>query len=787
MYFDRGWTEMLDFGPGESLTTVQQLEGMIHPEDLHALVMAQLACMKGDTPDYAQELRARNKAGDWLWVLNRGRVVERGEAGRALRMAGIVMDVTERKHAELLLEQSEERFSKMFQATPAATTITRSEDGIFLEANRAALELFGRSREEVIGQSALSLGLWPSPEDRAELMASLQASGSVNLHPISISRRSGELRHTLASAAWIELDARKQILMSAMDITENRRAEELLRQSEDRFAKIFQASPDAIVISRLADGAYLEVNQRWLEVFGYGREELMGRSSLDLGVWVDPADRERFVAQIRERGALRDFETQFRKKSGAIIHALISAEVIDIDDEPHVIVPILDISDRKRAEERIQQLATRDSLTGLPNRLLLNDRLSLSISSAQRQNGYVALLFIDLDHFKYINDSLGHALGDAFLRAVAERLSGVVRKGDTLARLGGDEFVVLLENVDAMEDAAGQVARKILAAMNEPFIVDGHTLNRSCSIGISVFPSDTTDPQMLVRDADTAMYYVKEAGRSSYRYFSQEMNARMQERLQLEIGLREAVAGRQFELLYQPKVSVAEGRLTGLEALLRWRHPAWGTVSPERFISVAEETGLIVEIGRWVIGEACRQLRDWRTRGVRLRPVAVNLSVGQFTPGLVEEISTALRANGVDPALIELEITETLFMKNPKDIKTIFEGLSRLGTPVTIDDFGTGYSSLSYLTQFAVQGLKIDRSFVSDIATSPQNAAIVRAVIAMCRGRMRVVAEGVETREQLDILGQLGCEEYQGYLFSRPVTAQEIEKKYLTAVPAHEA
>jgi diguanylate cyclase (GGDEF)-like protein/PAS domain S-box-containing protein len=787
MHFDRGWTEMLGFGPGEKLATVQQLEGMIHPEDLHALVMAQLACMKGDTPDYAQEVRVKNEAGDWLWVLNRGRVVERGEAGRALRMAGIVMDVTERKHAETLLRQSQERFSRMFQATPAATTITRIEDGTFLEANEAALQLFGRSREEVIGRSALSLGLWPDPEDRAQLMVSLRASGSVNLRPISISRSSGELRHTLASATLIELDAQKQILMSAMDITENRRAEELLRKSEDRFAKIFQASPDAIVISRLADGTYLEVNQRWLEVFGYGREELMGRSSLDLGVWVDPADRGRFVAQIRERGALRGFETQFRKKSGAIIHALISAEVIDIDGEPHVIVPILDITDRKRSEERIQQLATRDPLTGLPNRLLLNDRLSLSISSAQRQKGYVALLFIDLDRFKYINDSLGHAVGDAFLKGVAARLSGVVRSGDTLARLGGDEFVVLLENVDAMEDAAGQVARKILASMNRPFTVEGHTLSCSCSIGISVFPSDTTDPQMLVRDADTAMYHVKEAGRNSYQYFSREMNARMQERLQLEIGLREATAGGQFELVYQPKVNLASGKVCGMEALLRWRHPARGVILPGRFIEVAEETGLIVDIGRWVIGEACRQLREWRERGLRLYPVAVNLSVRQFTPGLVGEISDALSACGVDPALIELEITESLFMQHPENIQSILRGLSRLGTSVTIDDFGTAYSSLSYVKRFTVNALKIDRSFVSDIAATSQNVAVVRAMITMCRDLgIRVIAEGVETREQLDILKGLACEEYQGYFFSRPVTAEEIEKKYLRAVPAHE-
>jgi len=652
---DQGFAEMLGFEARENVITVEQLVGMIHPDDLEALANAQLACMKGDMPNYAQESRFRNNAGDWIWMLNHGRVVERDAGGRALRMAGIVVDVTERKNAEALLQQS-----------------------------------------------------------------------------------------------------------------------------EDRFAKIFQASPDAIVISRLGDGRYLEVNQRWLELFGYTREELMDHSSLDLGVWVDPEDRARFVEQVRERGALRDFETRFRKKSGAVIDALISAEPIDIDGEPHAIVPIMDITDRKRAEERIQQLATRDALTGLPNRLLLNDRLMLSISNAQRQNGIVALLFIDLDRFKYINDSLGHVIGDAFLKAVAERLSRVVRKGDTLARLGGDEFVVVLENVNTKEEVAGQVARKILASFAEPFSVEGHTLSCSCSIGISVFPSDTGDPQMLVRDADTAMYHVKETGRGSYRYFSQEMNSRMQERLQIEIGLREAIASRQFELAYQPKVSMSNGKVTGLEALLRWRHPALGMVPPGRFISVAEDAGLIVEIGRWVLEDACKQIRDWRGRNMPPQPVAVNLSVHQLTPALIDDMSATLNRYGVDPGLIELEITESVLMKNRQEVGAILKRLSQIGTRITIDDFGTGYSSLNYIMHFGASALKIDRSFVSGIATTSENVAIVRAIITMAHGLgMRVVAEGVETREQLDILAGLLCDEYQGYLFSRPVAAEQIERLYL--------
>jgi len=575
--------------------------------------------------------------------------------------------------------------------------------------------------------------------------------------------------------------------MSAVDITEVHRTEELLRRSEERFEKIFQSSPDAIVISCLSDGRYFEVNHRWLELFGFAREEAIGHTSFELGIWVEPTERARLVEEVRQRGTVKNFETRFRKKSGAIINALLAADVIDIAGEPHVIVPILDITDRKRAEERIQQLATRDALTGLPNRLLLNDRLSLAISHAQRHGGNLAVLFIDLDRFKYINDSLGHVIGDAFLRAVVERLSGIMRQGDTLARIGGDEFVVLLENIVLVEDAAGQVARKVLASFGEPFLVEGHSLSCSCSIGISVYPSDATEPQMLIRDADTAMYHVKESGRAAYRYFSAEMNTRMHERLQIETALRRAIAERQFELAYQPKVNVASGEVVGLEALLRWRTPEWGLIAPGRFIAIAEDTGLIVDIGRWVLAEVCRQMREWRGRGFALRPVAVNVSVRQFTSGLVSDIAAAMAEFGVVPGQIELEITESLFMRNAEEVRTILKGLSRLGARVTIDDFGTGYSSLGYIRHFSVNALKIDRAFLSDFTAASQNVAIVRAVITMCRGLgIGVIAEGVETHEQLELLRRLHCDEYQGFLFSPPVGPEEIERRFLRPFPRHE-
>jgi len=769
--------------PGLDGTTIRagmsQLEQWVHAEDVPGLDQALRQTVKGLAPDFAHEFRVRTERPEWTWVLTRGRVVERDSRGYAQRMTGITLDVDERKSAELRLQRSEDRFARMIDASPAATVIVRLDDGVLVEANRAAQRLFGYRREEMIGSTALKLGMWADPEDRARLFEALHAGEPVNLRPVTVRRRSGETRDLLISAARFEFEGDALFLTSAVDITDIKRSQELLQRSEERFAKVFDASPNAIVITRLRDGKYLEVNKAWLDLSGYTRDEVIGRTVNDIGIWLDPRDREHFVEQIRAHGAVRNYEARLRRKSGVVMDVVLCAEVVEIAGERHLIVPFVDVTDRKQAEERIQHLATRDALTGLPNRVLFTDRLSLAIGRAQWSDGSVALMVIDLDRFKYINDSLGHAFGDAFLRAVAERLSGIVGKKDSLARLGGDEFAVLLENAAPVEDAARHLARRILAAFREPFRVEGQSLICSCSIGISVFPPDSADPQLLIRDAETAMYDVKESGRAAYRYFSSEMNARMHERVQLETGLRKAIRDRQFELVYQPKVQVASGRITGYEALLRWRHPAWGLVSPTRFISVAEDTGLIVEIGRWVMEEVCRQIREWRSRGLPPLPVSVNLSVRQFLANLVDETSATMRRYGVDPGMIDLEITESLFMQNPEQVAVILRDLSALGANVTLDDFGTGYSSLGYIRQFNLNALKIDRSFISDIGATSQNVAIVRAVIMMCRGLgIRVVAEGVETKEQLDVLRTLGCDEYQGFLFSPPVAATEIERRH---------
>jgi diguanylate cyclase (GGDEF)-like protein/PAS domain S-box-containing protein len=677
------------------------------------------------------------------------------------------------------LSGSARRLLEIVRRNPLPISVSGVDDGRIVEINEAWLKLFGFSRSEVVGRTSYELGLWVEPEKRAELAELIREEESLRDIPVHMRKKSGQAMELHLSATCLRPRRENLCVATYGDLTQVRRAEKMLRESEERFAKIFQASPDAIVISRLSDGRYVEVNQAWLEVFGYSREEIVGRTSTEIGIWVDAAERARLVRSIVDHRAVRNFETRMRRKNGEIADIRLSAEAFDLDGEAHIIVPLSDVTERRRADERIQQLATRDALTGLPNRLLLSDRLALAISNAQRGRSLLGLLFIDLDRFKNINDSLGHAVGDALLREVAERLAEIIRKGDTLARLGGDEFVVLLEDMNAAEDA-GQVARKILEAFAEPFDVDGQSLRTACSIGISLFPSDAQDVQTLIRYADTAMYQAKDDGRSAFRYFSSEMNAKMLDRMWLEHGLREALALGQLQLAYQPKVNVESGRVTGVEALLRWRHPEIGLIPPDRFIAVAEESGLIGELGMWALDEACKQVSKWTDAGYPAVPVAVNLSVRQFNRDLAARVAETLRRTGIDPKLIELEITESLFTRNPDEICGILAELAALGLRLSIDDFGTGYSSLNYIKRFLVNSLKIDRSFVSDIIDNPQDVAIIRAVIAMARSLgIKVIAEGVELVGQLHLLRQLECDEYQGYLFSRPIAALELERRYL--------
>lgn len=448
------------------------------------------------------------------------------------------------------------------------------------------------------------------------------------------------------------------------------------------------------------------------------------------------------------------------------------------------VVSFHDVSMARATTREMSYLAQHDFLTGLPNRMLFNDRLGQAISLAERQNKQLAVMFVDLDHFKRINDSLGHAVGDKLLQSVAGRLLACVRRTDTVSRLGGDEFLILLSQVEQAEDAAVS-ARKVLRALAIPHLIDGKSLDTNVCVGVSTYPVDGQDAADLISRADTAMYEAKENGRSNYRFFQRHMHARLAERQSLEADLRYALGRNEFLLHYQPQYNLETGQITGVEALLRWKHPQRGIVPPMEFVPIAEECGLIIPIGRWVLLEACRQSRAWSDAGVGVIPVAVNVSAAEFCDkDFLSGVRAVLIATGVLPRNLELELTETVLMHDAESAVITLVALKAMGVQLAIDDFGTGYSSFTYLRRFPSDALKVHQSFVQDISSNPDDAMIVAAMINIGTSlKQRVIAEGVETREQLEFLQLHGCREAQGYYFSRPVPPEQAAKLFLAGIP----
>ncbi len=558
--------------------------------------------------------------------------------------------------------------------------------------------------------------------------------------------------------------------------------------AKERLALALEGSNLCLWDWNLEDGT-VYLDSTWSRMLGEAPHETV-LTAVALFDLVHPDDKEvlyaRWQAVLKGEMEFYAAEHRVRTQSGAWLWIASLGKVVQQTTDKKTLRMTgtnADITERKRAEERIELLATTDPLTLLPNRRVLADRLAHGILTADRHiNAAFALIFIDLDRFKNVNDSLGHGVGDQMLKLAAQRISDATRKGDTVARLGGDEFAVVLERLQKPEDA-GQVAQKIIDAVAAPYFVNGHTLNISCSIGISVFPADAGDAVELLRNADLAMYAAKEHGRHSYQYFSPSLNAKVLERVTLERALRDALAQKQFEIYYQPKFSYHTGQMAGVEALLRWHHPQQGLISPGRFIPIAEETRLILVIGDWVLRSACEQLVKWQGRLQVEMSLAVNISVVQIDANLVKTVSAALQDSGLEARFLEIEITENVLLRNVDETIEILRQLSDLGVRIAIDDFGTGYSSLSYLRYFKLDTIKIDQSFVGNMSTHENDAAIVRAIIALAHSmKMRVVAEGVETLEQKNALGEMGCDTWQGYLNSRPLAADEFEQRFLAGV-----
>jgi len=589
-----------------------------------------------------------------------------------------------------------------------------------------------------------------------------------------------------AEARTREDGAVTHILGITQDINDRKLADLSLQESEKKFATAFQSSPVAASIAILADGRFVEANDKYERDFGWNRSELVGRTTQEVGLWPTNHMRQRWVEALEARGNIVDYETLWVHRNGTQRSVSISGEVIDYDGKQCILAYITDITERKAAEEQIQKLAFFDSLTNLPNRRLLQNRLELALASAQRHKRYGGLLFIDLDNFKALNDTHGHSKGDLLLQQVAQRLMACVREGDTVSRLGGDEFVIMLDNLneDPMVAAnqAEMVAEKIRAALDQTYQIADFQFHTSGSIGITLFGENNESIEEPIKRADTAMYQAKGAGRNAIRFFDPDMQAAVTALVELEAELRNAVSQHQFTLVYQPQVNSA-GHVTGAEALVRWQHPERGQIAPIEFIRLAEESDLIFPLGAWILETACSQLAQWAGNPALAHlSLAVNVSASQFQQiDFVTSVLDTVHRTGANPQRLKLELTESMLIDNVASITAKMSSLKSHGVTFSLDDFGTGYSSLSYLKQLPLDELKIDRSFVRDALIDPNDAAIARMVTVLAETLgLRVLAEGVETDAQRALLLGQGCRNFQGYYFSRPVPIAQFEEYALS-------
>lgn len=827
--------------------------------------------------------------------------------GETPGIAGTVVTgrvATEQVKTEKQLRNSESKFSTVFHSSPDAILILRNTDSTIVDFNTGFTRLLGYTREEAIGNQEPALAIWANVHDRERVQAELERHHECLDYETQLIAKNGEQLHTEISLRYVELDGELCVLCIGRDITKRRLAESALKDSEEKFARIFAGSPDGIVIIALDDSRILDINDAFLATSGFRHDELVGHRVGKLPIFADISQLMRATEIVLAEGSYQNFEITFLTKSGEEIPALVSATVVELggrkslvciakdnraqrdteqklrlseerfrgtfenapigimlvstqgyifqanrfaldvldypeqdlvdahisrlvpsEDRPglkdvldrlvhrdgnvshserrmvskngdeiwtnfHVvllrseageplyfIVQIADITDLKDTHAQMERMAFYDTLTELGNRRLFGNALEQSIQHCVRANRHAAMLYLDLDQFKRVNDTLGHEAGDELLKEVAKRLTHCVRNEDTVARPGGDEFTILLYDIATPSDA-GVVAEKILDRLRTPITILGHQLVVTTSIGITIIPDDSVHPNILTKNADLAMYRAKERGRNNYQYFSEEMNTKAQSRLKTENELREALRMQQFELFYQPKVRLSDNRIIGVEALIRWHHPERGLLSPDQFIGVAEETGVIVGIGSWVIEAACISARELSAQAGTPIQMGINISPRQFRdPDLLRTIRRCIRETGISAAQLELEITETMLMDDADAALFTIERLRELGVRLAIDDFGTGYSSLNYLKRFPIDTVKIDRSFVMEIPHNNEDMAITTAIIAMAhRLNLEVVAEGIETSEQLKFLADHDCEYGQGYLFSRPIPLLEIRK-----------
>ncbi len=732
-----------------------------------------IAALRRDRMLTSNEISLRRKDGRPCWLIENVHLLE----GDPEILEGTVIDITDRKLTENALRESEERYRLLVERMREGLA-QASNDGVLEFVNDRFCEMVGYSREELVGLQGELLLAYPEDVAMMRVKTRLRLRHVADQYEVRVLRKDGTI-------IWLEIggapvvDAGGNVIGSIgvhNEVTERRMAEEALRESEARYRLMAENSTD--VISRTSSrGILLYASEASRRLLGYEPAELVGHSFYEFLFDADREEVRHLSSLIHESGPTtfayrvvkRDRSLAWFETTSRSVRDVMTGKVREI------IGVSRDVTERKKVEEQIEHQAYHDALTGLPNRRLFRDRLTVALAHARRMKHPLAVMFLDLDRFKVVNDTLGHSVGDELLKTVGTRLLASLREEDSIARMGGDEFTVLLADLRTPDHAA-KIAQKVLETVAQPQKINGTELFITTSIGIALFPSDGDTAEALLANADHAMYRAKDAGRNSYQMFTPAMNSRALERLSLENDLRHSLERNELELYYQPQINIASGRVTGVEALLRWNRPGFGLVGPMNFIPIAEETQLIVPIGEWVIREACRQAKAWQgDRGPGFR-MAVNLSPRQFQHSdLPLVIASALSSSGLAPGDLELEITESLAMQNTARTIQTLQRLREMGVQIAIDDFGTGHSSLNYLRSFPIDSVKIDQEFVQEIEVSAADRAIVSAVIGMARGlRLRVIAEGVETDRQLEFLREQGCEEVQGFLFGEPVPATAL-------------
>jgi diguanylate cyclase (GGDEF)-like protein/PAS domain S-box-containing protein len=709
-------------------------------------------------------------SGGALPSLDLDRSDEIGALARAFSsMAGQV------RAREQALSESEELTRKVIQNAGDGIVII-DEKGIIQSVNDAAIQIFGYSESEMEGSNVSMLMPDPYRTEHDGYMQRYLRSGNSEalrkLRELEGQRKGGDCFPLELVTTEVVHGSGRLFVGMLRDISQRKEIEQELRLA----GRVMEASQESIIITD-ADQNICAINPAFTEITGYCADEVLGRKpNLLSSGRHDKAFYDHMWSQINTNGSWKG-EIWDQRKNGQIYPKWMSVSAIKNDEGKvtHYVGVASDITERKLSEHRLEQLAHYDALTGLPNRMLLQDRLRHGINQCRRGDTRLALLFLDLDRFKSVNDNYGHEVGDQLLNNVADRLRSCVREGDTLARQGGDEFVVVVSDIHEPSDA-GKVAEHLIVALQAPFYIDGKECFIGGSVGIAVYPDDGDDLDELARKADTAMYRAKESGGNRYSLYDQRMGEEASRRLQIENYLRYAVERNELELHFQPVISMQSGEVVAVESLMRWTHPELGQVSPAEFIPLAEDAGLISNIGRWGLAQACRQFRLWRDQGVKLERLAVNISPRcLLQPALPEYIEELLRENGIPPGCLELELTETTVMEYSGHAARFFEHIEKLGVRLAIDDFGTGYSSLAYIKQLPIHVLKIDRSFVRDIGQDPNDREIIRGVTALAHGLgLEVVAEGVEDLQQLEFLRTLGCDLVQGWLYLPAVPGDEI-------------